>query len=80
MPQRPFPQHTVYTAETIKPNHLTQVELDEATAEFYDLWRAKYLKYGCDPDTSYVWVNADRDENENSGRPGAPSPKVTGMG
>lgn len=42
-PQYPFPQHTVYSEGTIKPNHVTQAELDETTAVFYDLWKAKYL-------------------------------------
>ena len=54
-PAHPFPVHTVYSANTIKPDNYNQAELDEQTASFYDDWKAVYLKNDCgDPDQYYV--------------------------
>jgi endo-1,4-beta-D-glucanase Y len=54
LPRRPFPQHTLYTAGTIKPNHLGQDELDAATAAFYEQWKGQYLRSGCGDGRYYV--------------------------
>ena len=55
---RPFPQHVQYPADTIKPNHVLQDQLDEEVAEFYQTWKESYLKSGdeegCGPDRYYV--------------------------
>ncbi|MBI1805344.1 MAG: T9SS type A sorting domain-containing protein [Ignavibacteria bacterium] len=53
-PQRPFPQHTSYTAGSIKPNNVTQQQLDDSTAAFYDRWMARYLKNDCGANLYYV--------------------------
>ncbi|MGB8166926.1 MAG: glycosyl hydrolase family 8, partial [Chthoniobacteraceae bacterium] len=42
-PARPFPQHTPYAAGAIKPNHVPQARLDEATRNFYESWKKAYL-------------------------------------
>jgi len=42
-PSRPFPQHVVYAAGTIKPNHRTQAQLDNDVRAFYQHWKAHYL-------------------------------------
>ncbi|MGE6717284.1 hypothetical protein ACQKGD_07865 [Peribacillus frigoritolerans] len=34
--KRAFPQHTVYQAGTIKPDNLSQEEMDAAVANFYE--------------------------------------------
>jgi endo-1,4-beta-D-glucanase Y len=41
---RPFPQHTAYTAGSIKPGLWTQGDLDEAVRDYYDYWKASYLR------------------------------------
>lgn len=46
-PTYPFPQHTTYTAGTIRPNHKTQRQLDQAVKNFYRLWRQQYVRAGC---------------------------------
>ncbi|MEC0201394.1 glycosyl hydrolase family 8 [Paenibacillus lautus] len=64
-PYKPFPQHTAYTAGSIKPNHLQQAQLDATVARLYDEWKQKYLKkkpylQSSEPDQYYVWY-ADGD-------------------
>src|SRR3954469_11034673 len=51
---RPFPQHTVYAGESIKPTNVSQAEMDFATASAYDTWKRKYLATGCSPGEYYV--------------------------
>lgn len=41
---KPFPQHTVYTSGTIKPNHVTQTSMDNAVKTKWDAWKSAYLK------------------------------------
>lgn len=56
-----FPQHTAYAAGTIKPNHLTQAQLDATVARLYNEWKSKYLKQNpYSSDQYYVWY-ADGD-------------------
>lgn len=43
-PYRPFPQHVQYTAGCIRPSHKSQEQLDEGLENFYDYWKAQYLK------------------------------------
>ncbi len=42
-PQRPFPQHTTYAPNTIRPNHRTQIQMDDDVRAFYGHWKAQYL-------------------------------------
>jgi endo-1,4-beta-D-glucanase Y len=42
-PRRPFPQHTVYAAGTIRPNHRTQVRQDDDVRAYYEVWKKNYL-------------------------------------
>ncbi len=39
-----FPQHVLYTSTIIKPNVLSQDEMDRVVENFYDSWKSKYLK------------------------------------
>lgn len=42
-PQRPFPQHLSYAANTIRPTNYTQAAQDQHVRDFYDTWKADYL-------------------------------------
>lgn len=53
----PFPKHSNYTAGTIKPNTYTQTQLDNEVEGFYDKWKVRYLKQGCDTTQYYIWYN-----------------------
>ncbi len=52
----PFPQHTPYTGDHIKPNNNSQADLDNHTSSFYDQWKANYLKNDCSSKEYYVHV------------------------
>lgn len=51
----PFPQHTIYTPGTIKPNNVTQQVMDDSVRSFYDRWKARYLKHDCGSSLYYVF-------------------------
>lgn len=56
---RPFGAHqTSYAAGSILP-HGTQPALDQATAGFYDAWKARFLKSGCGAGRYYVETQVD---------------------
>lgn len=42
-PRRPFPQHRVYAAGTIRPNHRSRAALDDDVRAAYGRWKQKYL-------------------------------------
>jgi len=52
-PYHPFPQHVKYYTGTIKPDHITQQQLDKATEIFYTQWKAHFIK--TDENGSYIW-------------------------
>ncbi|MEE9348778.1 MAG: glycosyl hydrolase family 8 [Flavobacteriaceae bacterium] len=57
----PYPNHTVYTANHIKPTNYTQVNLDNQTSYFYNLWKAEYLKNDCgNTDEYYIKIDPNR--------------------
>ncbi len=43
VPKRPFPQHQSYAAETLRPNHFSQSQMDQHVRDFYDAWKARFL-------------------------------------
>ncbi|RRN71908.1 beta-glucanase [Peribacillus simplex] len=56
--KRPFPQHTVYQSGTIKPNNLSQEELDDDVTDFYKVWKDEYLRQPADKkDEYYIFYN-----------------------
>ncbi|MEO3408393.1 glycosyl hydrolase family 8 [Mucilaginibacter sp. CAU 1740] len=65
---RPFPQHVAYTAGTIKPNHLTQKQLDTQVELFYSQWKARYIKPSCDKHQFYVWFEKPGKECVSEGQ------------
>ncbi len=57
-PLRPFPQHMTYTEGTIKPNHVTQSQMNAEVALLYDEYKKKYIKKNSyDQSQYYVWYN-----------------------
>lgn len=54
---KPFPQHTHYTKGTIKPNHVSQQQMDDSVRTFYTSWKERYIKI--EKDSEY-YVSAKR--------------------
>ena len=54
-PLKPFPQHVNYTSGTIKPNHISQSQLDNKVASFYDQWKKRFVKNEPGKAESYIW-------------------------
>lgn len=42
-PRRPFPQHVLYAAGTIRPSHRTQAQQDDDARAAYNRWKTRYL-------------------------------------
>lgn len=58
-PNHPFGSHpATYAAGSIKPNHVTQGTLDQAVRDFYDQWKATYVKQVCGPGRYVVVAKA----------------------
>lgn len=58
-PNHPFgSHHATYAAGSIKPNHVTQGTLDQAVRDFYDQWKATYVKQVCGPGRYVVVAKA----------------------
>jgi len=51
---RPFPQHIKYFAGTIKPNHVSQTQLDNSVEIFYTQWKKRFIKNVPGKAESYV--------------------------
>ena len=44
----PFASHPIaYAAGAIQPSHVSQAARDQAVRDFYDAWKARYLKQAC---------------------------------
>ena len=57
---KPFPQHTTYYTGTIKPNNVTQTQLDNEVKRIYDEWKVRYLKQNPKAtDQYYVFYNLE---------------------
>lgn len=41
---RPFPQHQSYASGVIKPNNVSQSQMDNEVKRLYNEWKARYLK------------------------------------
>nr|WP_258398988.1 glycosyl hydrolase family 8 [Brevibacillus laterosporus] len=65
---RPFPQHTEYVSGSIKPNHVSQTQMDNDVRRIYDEWKARYLtKNPKESDQYYVFYNLEKTvEPENA--------------
>lgn len=58
--KKPFPSHTTYSGNYIKPNNYTQTDLDNQTQEFYDQWKNTYLKNDCNKNEYYIKYQDDK--------------------
>jgi len=58
---KPFPQPIRYFAGTIKPNHITQSQMDNSVEGFYLQWKKHYIKNIPGKAERYVWF----DEKDN---------------
>lgn len=54
-PRHPFPQHVKYFTGTIKPDHITQRQLDKRVEIFYNQWKARFIKTIAGKPESYIW-------------------------
>lgn len=54
-PTKPFPQHIKYYAGVIKPNRISQQQLDKTVTRFYDRWKERYVNNACDKQQKYIW-------------------------
>lgn len=51
----PFPNHTNYIGNHIKPNNYSQTDLDNQTSLFYENWKNIYLKNDCNENEYYIY-------------------------
>lgn len=55
---KPFPQHVAYTTGSIKPNHVTQKQMDDEVKLLYNEYKKKYIKQNpYNSNQYYVWYN-----------------------
>ena len=52
---RPFPQHVRYAPGIIRPDHISQQEMDDSVRLFYRAWKKRYIRQGCGVGQCYVW-------------------------
>lgn len=58
---KPFPQHTAYTRGVIKPDCVSQEQLDNEVRRIYDEWKERYLVQSeKQPDQYYVFYNREK--------------------
>jgi endo-1,4-beta-D-glucanase Y len=57
---KPFPQHIHYYQGSIKPNQLSQQQLDKTVEVFYVQWKKRYVKTIPGKAESYIWFE-DKD-------------------
>lgn len=57
-PHKPFPQHTFYAEGSVKPNHVTQAEMDATVWRLFKEWKQKYVRTNpYDSTQKYVWYS-----------------------
>lgn len=74
-PRRPFPQHVAYASGATKPNHVSQAVLDQKVARFYQAWKHAFVRSGCGPGRSYIYLGP-----QPSGRDGVSISVSEGQG
>ena len=53
---RPFPQHVQYATGVIKPDHISQQQMDDSVAAFYKRWKGQYVKDDVGSGQFYIWT------------------------
>lgn len=68
IPNYPFPTHNTYYTGVIKPNNVTQAQMDQKIQTLYNEWKQAYLRTVPDvPNQAYVFYNEDKtSEPENA--------------
>lgn len=61
---KPFPQHVNYAPGVIKPDHISQQQMDDSVQSFYKKWRARYVHDDAGAGQYYIWVEGTVDNNE----------------
>ena len=60
LPSKPYPNHSDYTTEHIKPTNYSQIQLDDQTSSFYNQWKVRYLKNDCgNANEYYIFSGGD---------------------
>jgi endo-1,4-beta-D-glucanase Y len=59
MIHHPFPQHILYQAGTIKPNHLDQETIDGQVLDFYKIWKKHYIRTAAVANQEYVFFEEE---------------------
>jgi endo-1,4-beta-D-glucanase Y len=60
-----FPQHCTYFSGVIKPNHITQQQLDESTTAFYNVWKERYINDDAGDGQYYIWTENETGKNKS---------------
>jgi endo-1,4-beta-D-glucanase Y len=53
--QKPFPQHVRYGPGILLPDQVSRRQMDDSVRSFYDAWKKRYIRKGCDQGQYYVW-------------------------
>jgi endo-1,4-beta-D-glucanase Y len=61
---RPFPQHVTYRKGCILPDHVSQEQMDDSVRTFYDAWKKRYIRKGCNEGEFYVWFEGPEVHNK----------------
>ncbi len=61
---KPFPQHVKYAGGVIKPNHVSQQQLDDSVRSFYNYWKERYINDDAGEGQYYVWVEGSVGNNK----------------
>jgi len=60
---KPFPQHVNYNPGVIKPNDVSQQQMDDSVCSFYKKWKERYLHDDAGSSQYYIWVEGTVDDN-----------------
>jgi endo-1,4-beta-D-glucanase Y len=61
---KPFPQHADYFKGVIKPNHISQQQLDKSVRSFYDNWKPRYINDDAGKGQYYIWTEGATGKNK----------------
>lgn len=67
VPNYPFPTHNNYFPGVIKPNHVSQDQMDQVVRTLYNEWKEAYVANRPNyPDQSYIFYNQDQSSKPNN--------------
>jgi hypothetical protein len=59
----PFPQHVSYSKGVIKPNQVSQQQLDDGVRSFYNAWKERYINDDAGKGQFYIWFETSKKRN-----------------